>query len=481
VKERALAGVFIVAGRSVVILLVAFGGTVVLARLLTPHDFGVIAIGTAVVMVVALFSDGGLGAALIRRPEPPALRELEALMGIQLSATVPLTLAFAAVAIPLGETAGVVAVMTASMPIVALQFPGRIVLERELRYRPLAVVEVTQIVTYYCIAVALVLAGMGVWGLACATIAMRIASAIVMALVSPVGIVRPRFLWPEIRSLLGFGVQFQAVNATWIIRDLTLSAGIAAIAAPTTLGLWTLAKRLLEVPTLVYESLLRVSFPTMSRLVAAKQDTSRLIERAAGMAIIANGVILTGLAASAPGLVPGLFGERWQDACYAIPWSCLGLAISGSVVVATQSYFYAVGAASVPLRANALQAAVWVAVTLPLVPSLGVAAVGLGWLVSAIFEVIVLERALRRWTRVNLVRPLLGPMLLGIAASGLGWLVAVLGGANLISGIVAGLLASAIFLAGMLVLRRPLVVETYRLGLRSMRAGISRRADRAAA
>lgn len=480
-KERALAGVFIVAGRGLVILIVAFGGTVVLARLLTPRDFGVVAIGTAVVMVVALLSDGGLGAALIRRAEPPTMRELEALTALQLAGTIGLALVFAVIAVPLGEIAGVVALMTASMPIVALQFPGRIVLERELSYRPLAAVEIAQVLTFYVSAVPLVLAGLGVWGLASATITMRITGAIVMARVSPVGVVRPRFAWRDIRSLLGFGVRFQAVNATWLVRDLLLSTGIAALAGPATLGLWTLAKRLLEVPMLVYESLLRVSFPTMSQLVAAREDTPQLIERAAGIAIVANGLILTGLAASAPGLVPGLFGEDWHAASYAVPGACLGLAISGSVVVATQSYLYAVGDASLPLRANALQAAVWVAVALPLLPHLGVGAVGLGWLVSSIFEVAVLMHGVQKWCRVDLVRPLLGPSLLGIAAAGLGWLVADRAGANLVSGIAGGALATLLFFLGMLVFRRDVLLEICHLTARSVRAAVSPRSDSAPA
>jgi O-antigen/teichoic acid export membrane protein len=472
-KERALGGVFIVAGRGVVILLVAFGGTVVLARLLTPADFGIVAIGTAVVMVVALLSDGGLGAALIRRPEPPTMRELQALTGLQLSVTLVLAVAFALVAVPLGTVAEIVALMAASMPIVALSFPGRILLERDLSYRPLAVFEIAQIVTYYSTAICLVLAGYGVWGLASATVAMRVVGLLFMWKISPVGLVRPKFAYREMRALLGFGVQFQAVNATWLVRDLCLSTFTAAIAGAATLGLWTLAKRLLEPPVLIFESLLRVSFPTVSHLVAAKADTSRLIERGVSLAIVANGLILSGLAASAPGLVPGLFGQHWQAASYAVPGACLGLAISGSVIVATQSYLYAVGDAAVPLRANGVQAVVWVVVAMALLPALGVAAIGLGWAISAVFEVFVVQHGLRKWTSVSLTPLLIGPVMLGIVAGGLGWLLAEFAGTNLLSGILGGLLASSLFLVGMLAFRRSLVVEIVHLGRRATRSALA--------
>ena len=193
------------------------------------------------------------------------------------------------------------------------------------------------------------------------------------------------------------------------------------------------------------------------------------------MAIVANGLILTGLAASAPGLVPGLFGPHWQSASYAVPGACLGLAISGSVIVSTQSYLYAVGDAAVPLRANAVQAVVWLAVAMALLPFLGVAALGIGWAVSASFEVVVVQRGMRRWTPVRLTPLIFGPISLGIVAACLGWLVSNFAGADLLSGIVGGLLASLLFLGGMLVLRRGEVVEIVQLGHRALRSALSGR------
>ena len=43
---------------------------IVLARLLNPHAFGLIAFGMAVVLFGSLLADGGLGAGLIRRAGP---------------------------------------------------------------------------------------------------------------------------------------------------------------------------------------------------------------------------------------------------------------------------------------------------------------------------------------------------------------------------------------------------------------------------
>jgi O-antigen/teichoic acid export membrane protein len=475
-RRRASAGIFIVMTRGVAIALVSFGGSVVLARLLTPHDFGAVAIGMSLVLFVGMLSDGGLGAGFIRRAKAPELEELQALMGFQLAATTALALVTAAVAAPFGETGWVTALMVTSTPLMALQLPGRILLERSLSYRPLAVVELSQVFTYNASAIGLVVAGLGVWGLASAAIVRAAVAALVMVRVSSIGLLRPHLSWRRIQPLVGFGLRFQAVDATWLVRNQGLNVSIAAIAGVSTLGLWNLAFRLLLVPFLLVESLFRVSFPTMSRLVAAKQDTAPLIERAVGMTIVGSGILLTGLAGSAPGLVPGVFGEQWRGATDILPGACLGFAISGSVAVASQGYLYAVGDASAVLHSAIVHTIVLFAVTLPLLAILGVSAIGLGSLIAGVVEAAVLRRAMLRWTQVDVVRPLLAPVASGIVAGAVGWVIAGSGGAGFVSGLVGGGCSIALFLIFLTLLRRKLLYETLRFAVRSVRAAGSRSA-----
>jgi O-antigen/teichoic acid export membrane protein len=473
-KQRASAGLFIVGSRSVAILVLGLVGNVVLAHLLTPHDFGVVAIGLTLVVFGGLLSDGGVGGGLIRRIQPPAAEELQALTAFQLSVTSTLAVVIAAVAVPFGEIGRVTALMAMSIPLVALQLPGRILLERSLLYRPLAIVEVSQVLLYNAWAIGFAVAGFGVWALATATVARAVAATLIMARVSPVGLVRPRFSWTRIRPLLAFGIRFQAATATWLVRDQGLNAAVAAVANVSTLGLWSLARRVMDVPLLLFLSLSRVSFPAMSQFAAARKDAAPVIERSLGMATVGSGIILTGLAASAPGLIPGVFGDTWKDAADVLPASCLALAIGGSVSVATVGYLYSVGDASAVLRAEIVQAATWFGVTLPLLPLIGLRALGLGWLVSALVQAVILGHATLRWTRVDLVRPLVAPALIGIVSAALGWEVTTRGGADLVSGLGGGVCAVILFLAGLALFHRSLLQDTARFVMTSVRAAAAR-------
>ncbi|MFF7945467.1 oligosaccharide flippase family protein [Streptomyces griseorubiginosus] len=476
-KRRAKAGVFVVSTRGLVILLLGFAGNVVVARLLEPRDLGVVAVGMSFVLFAGLVSDGGLGAGLIRREQPPSGEELGALSALQLGLTLAMTALAAAVAVPLGRVAWVTAVMVASMPFVALQFPGRILLERALLYRRLVVVEMSQVLCYQAWAIGTVAAGFGVWGLATATVVRALTGAVVMAFVCPDGLVRPRPRFRLIRPLVGFGLRFQAVNATWLLRDQLLNVCVAALGGVAQLGLWALAKRLMEVPYLILQSLWRVSFPTMSRLVSDRDRSTRLVQQAVEITSVGMGFVLTTLAGSAPGLVPGLFGPQWRDAAAAVPGACLGLAVGGSVSVAVQGYLYALGDARTVLRAGLLQAVTWFAVTVPLLVPLGVASVGLGWCAAGVVEALVIGRATTRSIPVRLARPLIAPVLAGVGAAALGWAVSARGGGSLWSGLAGGGCSAALFAVAMTVADRHLVRRTCGFAASSVRAALSHRAE----
>jgi O-antigen/teichoic acid export membrane protein len=469
-RRRASAGVVLVGSRGVAILLLGFAGQVVLARLLTPADFGAVAVGLAFVMFVNLFSDGGLGAGLIRRAEPPDRRELQALSALQVSVAAGLALAVAAAAPLFGRTGWVTAVVVAAAPLLALQIPGRIVLERALEYRRLAAVEVVQVLVLNAWALCWVVAGAGVWGLATATPPRAAVGVLAMAWATPAGRAWPRFSWRRIRHLVGFGVRFQTVTAVWLLREQGLNAAVAAVAGVSTLGLVSVARRLLEVPQLLLQSLRRVSYPAMSQLVARRESVAPLLERAVALSAVGGGLLVTGLAGAAPGLVPGLFGEQWRSAAVLLPPACLGLAVGGAVSVACEGYLYAVGDAAAVLRSGLLQAAVLFGVALPLLSVLGVRAVGLAWLAAYLVEAVTLGRAVHRHSGARVGRSLAVPVAAALVGGTAGLLVTAALGADLVAGLAGGAAASVAFVLVLLVVRRSLLLECLRFGLSALRA-----------
>src|ERR1039458_6717656 len=157
-RRKALSALGLVAGRNLIIKLVALLGNVVFARLLSPSNFGTVAFGLTILVFVQLLSDGGIGVGLIRRTEELHLEDLRVLLGFQLLLTTTLAVAIAgtASAAPFGRPGLVTAVMMLALPLLALRAPSSIAFERGLNYAPLVRVEVIEEVSYYAWGIATV-------------------------------------------------------------------------------------------------------------------------------------------------------------------------------------------------------------------------------------------------------------------------------------------------------------------------------------
>jgi O-antigen/teichoic acid export membrane protein len=462
VRRRAAGGVGLLVARGVLIQGFGVVANIVLARLLLPRDFGLVALGTAFLLVGAVVSEGGLGGALIRREQSPTRQELAAVNGLQVGITTLIAVAVAAAAIPLGRDGLVVAAMTASLPITILRAPSVIMLERRLSFRPVAAGDVSEALSYYVWAIATVALGMGVWGMATAVVVRAVVGTGVTVALGPVGFVRPRWSWRLIRPLLGFGAKFQAAIALTLVRDQGLNTGVAAIAGVTTLGIWNLAYRVIQVPYMLVGNVTRIWYPAMSRLLAAREDPRDLMTRAAAAFAVVLGAVLVAVVGFAPAL-PALVGERWHDVPLTLAFACLGLMIGAPAAVTASGYLYAAGDAGAVLRAVAAQTAAWFTVAFATLPALGAPAVGIGWTAAACANRALLVREVRLRTGARFARKTLVPTGVALVAGLSGWAIASAGEANMLRGALGAAAAELVLAAGLATLSRPLLRATVAL------------------
>jgi O-antigen/teichoic acid export membrane protein len=424
-RQKTAAGMVLVGVRSLLILGLGTGGSVVLARLLTPRDFGLVALGGVLMSYAQFFSDGGLGATLIRDPHEPVREDYANALGFQLAASSALTLIVVAIGSQLGQTGLLAAVMVVSLPILAFRAPSAIALERRLEYRPLIMIEIGETISYYVWAIVTAALGWGVWSLASAILVRAVAGTIVMSIAGPIGPLRPRLDRHRVRRMLGFGASYQAVDVIGLVRDTGVNMVTPALASIPVLGLWSLVGRVLQPPLQVFQSLRRVSFPGMARLREHEPSSQALVERALRLSTLAAGLVLAPLAASAPALIPAVFGPRWTAAAWAVPPACLGLLLASPFSVAASGFLYAEGDAGAVLKVMFWSAVAWYVVMLPLLPFIGVAAIGVGQLLAGAVEMWLFGRALR--THLPAMHPIrcVATTLIVISGGSLaGWIVA---------------------------------------------------------
>ncbi len=226
-------------------------GLFVLARMLSPTDFGMVAFGTTLVIFANFLADGGIGHALIRRVEPPERADLKALLAFQLGFSTVLAIGIGLAVLPFGTLGEVTALMALTLPLTAVRTPGGILLERQLSYRPFAVVEIVETICYFVWAIVTVSVGWGVWGLASASLIRALTGTTVLLALLPSARLIPSLSWARVKPLLGFGFRFQAVGITTFLRDQGTNAAIAVFAGVSALGVWSVALRILQIPLLL--------------------------------------------------------------------------------------------------------------------------------------------------------------------------------------------------------------------------------------
>ena len=480
VRRRTASSVIFVGSLGMVNLALGFLGNIVLARLLEPRDFGVVAVGATLMAFTTSLADGGLGSGLIRREDPPTRTELKAALGLQMTLVLLLAGTGAAIGAAVGGDGLVVALMMAALPIAALPTPGRVVMSRAMRFKEQSTAEALGALGYYVWAVGGVLLGMGVWALASAVIVKALVTSAGMIYAGRLGVVLPSYRGASsLRPLIAFGLRFQAVSLAGMGREQGLNAGIGAISGVVTLGYWTLTRRLLSFPALLFEPLHSVSFPLLSHTLAQKRDPGAMLDRGIAVSAVASGLVLSMAAASASALVPAVFGAQWEPSAVIFQYVCVSLLVSGPVSIAAVGFLYASDAPGVVLRATIIHTLVLFAVTFSLLPALGPEAIGMGSVAGAIVDVIIMSRGVSTRSSARPLKQLLPVAAVGLVAGAAGMLATAAAGSGLVAGIAGAAAAGAAYLPLVLVFSRRAAMDAAGLLVRALRSTLSRQREAA--
>lgn len=414
-------------GRGVAFRILGLLGSLVLARLLVPEDFGLVAVALTVVNLGHILADAGLGAQLISRKEPPTRAELRAVTGIQLLITTAIGGVAAAVGVIVGGAALATSVMMLALPITAIRSPVTLLFTRRMEFSRTVVIEIVEIVAYLIVAIGLAFLGFAVWSLVLATLVRATAGAALAVRLSPAGFVLPSWDPVTLRPLLAFGARFQLTTMINLAHEVALTAGIAAIGGLTLVGIWSFAGRILQVPYLLFDALFNVGFPTLARLYGAGEDDRAMKELVEGLVTglcIGMAAVACPVVASAPAAVPVLFGDNWTGVSAILPGAALALVLGAPIAAVLYGLLYARGDSQTALTASMADAVARLAVTFSLIPVVGPAAIGIGWAVSVLVQMTVTLRAVRRLIDARLWRCIMLPSLLASLAAAAGWVVA---------------------------------------------------------
>jgi O-antigen/teichoic acid export membrane protein len=315
-RRAVLGGVTTALGHACRVALMV-GSTVILARLLRPADFGLVAMVTSITGFSNMFLDFGLSAATIQR-ETIRNDQVSTLYWINQSISVLIALVIAGLA-PLiawfyaePRLLAIALVLAAASLFAGLSVQHVAILRRQMRFGALVGLDLGATAGGVGVGVLLALAGAGYWSLvAQQVVPVAVRTCLIWAVTGwrP----GPRAPLSEVRSMLHFGGN---VTAARMINTLTRNLDkilIGRLWSAQLLGYYSKASNAVVVPfQQAGQALSGVAVPTLARL----QDDPvryRLYFRTAVTLIAAAGLpVVVFLAVDAPLLVPLVLGGQWS-------------------------------------------------------------------------------------------------------------------------------------------------------------------------
>lgn len=290
----------------------------ILARLLAPADFGLMALVTATLAFASIFADMGISSAIIHRRDVTQ-QQLSSLFWLNVSASSGLMLLLILLS-PLfsyfySEPRLTELLMWASclFLINGLGQQLRINAEKALEFRKLAIIEIFAALFGFAVAVGSALFGVGVYALIWGSLINALMTTALSWLILANGW-RPAFhlKLTEIRTFLKFGAYMVGNNIANTINsmlDIFLGGHLLGASA---LGLYSLPRNLsLQIAGLINPIITRIGFPVMAAVQNESDKIKSIYLKTMRMTASVNFPIYFGLAVYAPSIVQIMFGEQW--------------------------------------------------------------------------------------------------------------------------------------------------------------------------
>ena len=314
--RRAVHGVLVSSGARLLKIVVQVAAVVVLARLLTPGDYGLVAMVTAVIGLAEVLRDFGLSTAAIQaktlsREQRDNLWWISTGIGALLAAIVCAGAPLVALWFRRPELVDLTRVLSLIFLLNGMTSQYRADLTRRLRFLPMAVWEVASPLVGLLLAIVLAIAGAQYWALAAQQLSAAAVLLIGMAVAARWLPHRPRRRQP-MRALLVFGWQLVGSQLLDYLGKNIDSLVIGTRFGATPMGLYNRAYQLLMTPLgQVRAPTTTVALPVLARLHDDVEATNRYVQK--GQAALGLGLVAgLGLIMGAAEPVTAIFlGAQW--------------------------------------------------------------------------------------------------------------------------------------------------------------------------
>ena len=289
---------------------------IILARLLSPDEYGLIGILTIFISVFNAIVDSGFTNALIRKQNITDIDYCTAFYtNLVISIVMAIVLFFCAkpIAVFFGreELVALTQVMSCIVVINALSLVQKARMTKHIDFKTQTKVTLISVIISGIIGIWMAFQGYGVWALVGQQISAKLLNTISFWYFNK-WYPKIMFSWDSFREMWSFGWKLlvsSLIDTTW--KEI-YQVVVGKCYSPMTLGLYTRAKHFSQLFSSNLTSIVqRVSYPVLSSIQDDKPRLKQAYQRVIRNTMLPTFVLMLGMAACAKSMILVLIGEKW--------------------------------------------------------------------------------------------------------------------------------------------------------------------------
>lgn len=315
-RNQALSGFRWTASARLASQLITWSITLVVIRILSPADYGLLAMATVFVSLLGMFSELGLGAAVVQRKELDEqlvhrVFAVVLLVHFSLAALLALSAPMIGAFYDEPRVVPVLRVLACQFVLAAFAVIPDAMLQRRMEFRHRSLLDLGSAILTSVATLAMAMAGAGVWALVFGSLLGQLCKTVGLNVLSPY-FKRPDFRLSGMRPLLRFGGQITLSQLLWMGFSQADILICAKVLGNEVLGFYTVAMHLASLPNQRISGLVnQVAFPAFSSMQHDRQRVGANMLLGARLLSFVAFPILWGLSSVAPEVVKAVLGEKW--------------------------------------------------------------------------------------------------------------------------------------------------------------------------
>ena len=327
--DKVLSAGFWAAALRLGIRVMMFIRTIILANLLTPGDFGLMAIATLALLFLERLTEGGFDSALVQKDEEiePFLNSawtMQVLRGASIAVIMGLAAPLIATFFDAPESVGVIRMVGLSVLIKGFTNIAVIYFVKELRFGGFFLLQMSDKAANIIVSITAALILGNVWALVLGVLAGATVRVITSYVIQAY---RPRFewAWGKVKDLFDFGKWILWSNLLTYLTGNIDDIVVGRVAGVQELGFYRMAYNLSQsMATEITQVTSQVTFPAYSKLQDSKERLARAYFSSLHIVSFVGFPLAIGTILLAPDLTYGLLGDKWEPII--VPMQLLSIA-----------------------------------------------------------------------------------------------------------------------------------------------------------